>query len=63
MNEWNKFLKKNVALALGSAVIRENGDKAVAAPLKSSLFGKEVGYDGLEPFPPMHYVHVFFRGS
>ena len=29
-------------------LLDENGDKAVAAPLKSSLFGKEVGYDGLE---------------
>ena len=29
-------------------VLDGNGDKAVAAPLKSSLFGKEVGYDGLE---------------
>lgn len=29
-------------------LLDENGDKAVAAPLKFSLFGKEVGYDGLE---------------
>ena len=42
------FIGEFIGYLHGTPLLDENGDKAVAAPLKSSLFGKEVGYDGLE---------------